>query len=637
MQIGNQVIRSYDTNIRENVRAEQTSSTGNAGKVSSDVQGLSEGSVFRGEIVDISGEKVTISTENKGEIMARLQADIELGVGDEMLFSVKENNATQVLIKPLFDSIQTAQSKVLERALDGANLSPTEKNFSAAKELMEAGMPLDKANMVKLLSQSMKYEGTSMHTLASLNKMGIPVTAENIAQFERYESFTHQLSGDIEQTADSMADFVKSMPADMDGKELLNVAKELTNIISSNMDNTAEVNPNVAGKEALVSEGNVLENAQGEGSAQVKAGDALLTEGSMQTAEGGVQVSGQEGNISATDNMIKTPEGQSAANMVTGAEQNVGDKGAEVPDKQAQITDALKAAFNASEGVADKAESARSLTETVVDNTNLSKEEASNLNTMLKNADVPSEQIKQMFERSTSSTQLVNKMLDAVNSSDKNGHAIKSLLSSNEFKKLFSDMIQKEFSLNPSEMKDPKEIENLYNRIIRQTEAFENTINAKGGDSGNMHQNSQNMQQNMQFMEQLNNQMIYAQMPLKLNNQNANSELYVYADKRKLAGKRDDISVMLHLDMDHLGATDVKVTLTGTNVNARFYLNDKESVEIVANNMGQLADKLAERGFTLTNEVVKRESSEPANKVVNEFIDSNAERSIKRFTFDAKT
>ena len=144
------------------------------------------------------------------------------------------------------------------------------------------------------------------------------------------------------------------------------------------------------------------------------------------------------------------------------------------------------------------------------------------------------------------------------------------------------------------------------------------------------------MRQNMQFMDQINQQMIYAQMPLKLNNQNANSELYVYADKRKLAQKKDGISVILHLDMDHLGSTDVHVTLTGTNVNARFYLDDQTSVDIVAENITQLAKQVSDRGFSLTNEVIKRQPQESINKVVDEIIDENAERSIKRYTFDAR-
>ena len=145
------------------------------------------------------------------------------------------------------------------------------------------------------------------------------------------------------------------------------------------------------------------------------------------------------------------------------------------------------------------------------------------------------------------------------------------------------------------------------------------------------------MRQNMQFMNELNQQMIYAQMPIKLSNKQANSELFVYADKRKLQQKKDGISVMLHLDMDHLGATDVKVTLTGSNVHARFYLNDQDSVDIITEHMDQLARQLADRGFSLTNEVVKRQPQESINKVVDEIIDENAERSIKRFTFDART
>ena len=186
-------------------------------------------------------------------------------------------------------------------------------------------------------------------------------------------------------------------------------------------------------------------------------------------------------------------------------------------------------------------------------------------------------------------------------------------------------------------MKDPKEINDLYNKILKQSKAFEDAVASNGGDSGRFNQSSQNMRQNMQFMEQLNNQMLYAQMPLKLSSQYANSELYVYADKRKLMEQKDGISVMLHLDMDHLGMTDIKVTLTGTNVNARFYLNDQESVDIIADNMGQLAEKLAERGFNLTDEVIRRTPQESVNMVVDEIIDENAERSIKRYTFDMRT
>lgn len=186
MQIGNRILGSYDMHLQENAKTEN--SRANQAQSSADISGLKEGTVFKGEILDITGEKVTIALDNQAKLSARLQGEVELGVGDQLLFSVKENTASQILIKPMFDSLYSAQTQVLEKALDMAGLSPTEKNFSAAKELMEAGMPVDKNSMVKLLSQSMKFPGASMQTLAALNKMNIPVTEANIAQYERYQN-----------------------------------------------------------------------------------------------------------------------------------------------------------------------------------------------------------------------------------------------------------------------------------------------------------------------------------------------------------------------------------------------------------------------------------------------------------------
>ena len=151
MQIGHRILGSYDTQIQENVKTgnSQAAEQPNQAKSSVDLSGLKEGAVFKGEVLNILGEKVTIALENKAQLFARLQPGVELGVGDQLLFSVKENNASQILIKPMFDSLYSAQTQVLEKALDMAGLSPTEKNFSAAKELMEAGLPIDKGNMVK--------------------------------------------------------------------------------------------------------------------------------------------------------------------------------------------------------------------------------------------------------------------------------------------------------------------------------------------------------------------------------------------------------------------------------------------------------------------------------------------------------
>lgn len=584
MQIGHRILGSYDTQIQENVKTEnsQMAEQSNQAKSSVDISRLKEGAVFKGEVLNILGEKVTIALENKAQLFARLQPGVELGVGDQLLFSVKENNASQILIKPMFDSLYSAQTQVLEKALDMAGLSPTEKNFSAAKELMEAGLPIDKGNMVKLLSQSMKFEGTSMQTLVALNKMNIPVTDANIAQYERYQNYSHQLAGDISQAANAMAAFSGAVPDGASANTLLSLADQVLDIFmpetleEDNADVTAETEQ-------------VAENAKGEAAASVNAA-----------------VQGKEGAVTAHE--------------IAAQQEKNGSVKADIPVNELQKDTEKQAETGAS--IAQKA--------------GLTKGEVSNLSNLLGKAGISDEQIQMTLNRSNSQEELLKNMIQTLSASGSSETAIRNILDSNEFKKLFSDVIKKNWSLNPKDMKDAKEIEDLYNKILRQGKAFEDAVSSKGGDAKNFNQNFQNMRQNMQFMEQLNNQMIYAQMPLKLSNQNANSELYVYADKRKLMEKKDGISVMLHLDMDHLGTTDVKVTLTGTNVNARFYLNDQQSVDIVTDNMEQLARQLADRGFSLTNEVVKRQPQDSINKVVDEIIDENAERSIKRYTFDAR-
>ena len=583
MQIGQRFVTGYENNVSEQIRTRQGASVEQsaAGKLSADISALKEGEVFRGEILDIVGDKVTISLEDQAKLMARLQAGVELGVGDRLLFSVKENTANQVVIKPVFDSLYSAQTQVLEKALDIAGLSPTEKNFTVAKELMDAGMPVDKGSMVTILSQSMKFEGTSLQTLVSMNKMQIPVTAENIAQFERYENLQHSLTGDIAATAESVADFASAFPQGTDGQTMLQIAGTIS--------------------ELFVPE---TEFADME---QVQSAVADITENIADSAETDIPHDMASDTEDASHIMKNTmTSGQPAITETeTGANE--------------QMMNKTISSF------VGKAE------------TNLSETQFQTVAKALTQAGVPDTEVSGLFQNASSEGDLFQNMLHTLQTSNLPDFALQNLFQDASLKDLMSEIVKKAFSIDPKKMKDPKEIDDLYETVLKNTKSFEDAVASHGGNTKGFQQSFQNMRQNMQFMEQLNHQMIYAQMPVRLSNKQTNSELYVYADKRKLQQKKDGISVMLHLDMDHLGATDVKVTLTGSNVHARFYLNDQDSVDIVADNMNMLAKQLADRGFSLTNEVVKRQPQESINKVVDEVIDENAEKSIKRYTFDART
>lgn len=582
MQIGQRFVTGYENNVSEQIRTRQGANVEQsaAGKLSADISALKEGEVFRGEILDIVGDKVTISLEDQAKLMARLQAGVELGVGDRLLFSVKENTANQVVIKPVFDSLYSAQTQVLEKALDLAGLSPTEKNFTVAKELMDAGMPVDKGSMVTILSQSMRFEGTSLQTLVSMNKMQIPVTAENITQFERYENLQHSLTGDIAATAESVADFASAFPQGTDGQTMLQIAGTIS--------------------ELFVPQAESMDAEQGQSAI------ADMTDNMTDTAESDIP----------HDMASDTEDAHIMKNTMTSGQPAITEA---VTGTNDRIMNKMIASF------VGKAE------------TNLSEEQFQNVAKALTQAGVPETEVSRLFQNASSEGNLFQNMIHTLQTGSLPDAALQNFFQDASLKDLMSEIVKKAFSVDPKKMKDPKEIDDLYETILKNTRSFEDAVASHGGNTKGFQQSFQNMRQNMQFMEQLNHQMIYAQMPVRLSNKQTNSELYVYADKRKLQQKKDGISVMLHLDMDHLGATDVKVTLTGSNVHARFYLNDQDSVDIVADNMNTLAKQLADRGFSLTNEVVKRQPQESINKVVDEVIDENAEKSIRRYTFDART
>lgn len=587
MNIGTHLVNNFDGGIQGRVQSEQTKETGNANaaRAVSNLTGLKEGTVFKGEILDITGDKVTIELEHQEKMQARLQDGVELGVGDRLLFSVKENHNNQVLIKPLFDSLYSAKTQMLEKILDAAKLSPTERNFTAVKELMDAGMPVDKGSIVKILSQNMKFEGTSLQTLVSLNKMNIPVTAENIAQYERYQNYNHQLSGDIAKTIGSITDFINAMPKDLSAKNLLSLTDDILDIFSQDVEQAG-----------IADEAAFLERIGKNGTSDVRnAGDMTVLEGEMET--------------SGYDEFLLKEQAKDAVMQMNAMEETV-ENSPKDTDRQKLGEQAEKLGVN--------------------------KEVLQDFSYVLQKSGMSLEQIRTIFQNANSLEGLLEMVTKTLADNGAEASAVCMVAGSEGFKDMLSDIIKNGWSLNPKTMKSPKEIDELYEKMTKQSRAFEEAISARGGDTGQFQQNSQNMRQNMSFIEQLNNQMIYAQLPLKLSNQNVNSELYVYADKRKLAEKKDGISVMLHLDMDYLGMTDIKVTLTGNNVNARFYLNDQKSVEIMTENMKQLESKLKERGFSLTNEVVKRQPAESINKVVDEIVDENAEKSIKRYTFDVK-
>ena len=219
--------------------------------------------------------------------------------------------------------------------------------------------------------------------------------------------------------------------------------------------------------------------------------------------------------------------------------------------------------------------------------------------------------------------------------------SLKDLLSGESYNKILGEVIKDKFTLNPKDMENAKEIDELYQKMYDKAgklmETFSGSANHEAAD--NMSQAAKSMQQRLDFMQNLNNMYAYAQLPVKLDQNQMNSDLYVYMNKRNMKSSKEEVSALLHLDMDHLGATDVHVSLHGTNVHTRFYVEDEISAKIIDEHMTMLEKAINENGFNLTNEVITREPAlaTSPNMVVKEMLGDDLEKSVKRYSFDMRT
>ena len=135
-------------------------------------------------------------------------------------------------------------------------------------------------------------------------------------------------------------------------------------------------------------------------------------------------------------------------------------------------------------------------------------------------------------------------------------------------------------------------------------------------------------------METLNDMFSYVQLPVKLANQNIHSELFVMTDKKKLAQDKENINVLLRLEMEHLGLIDVKIKKSGNVIDANFQLPNKMDVDLFKTNMEHLEYALLEKGF-LFNGTADHKVEEM--DIVKDFIErDSSDMLMKRYTFDIR-
>jgi len=216
--------------------------------------------------------------------------------------------------------------------------------------------------------------------------------------------------------------------------------------------------------------------------------------------------------------------------------------------------------------------------------------------------------------------------------------AVKDVLTNDTFKQVLSTKLSEQFTLKPEDVAKEGKVEELYRRILENTsKALELAENTTGNPT--TIRAAQNLNDNVTFMNQINEMMAYVQLPLKMSEENAHGDLYVYTNKKKLAEKDGDYSALLHLDMDYLGPMDVYVKLNQQKVSTHFYMQDEDTLSFIEANIHLLSERLNRKGYQMSSSVSVKETSE-MKSMAEAFLTSDEEATpppiLSSFSFDVR-
>ena len=214
--------------IADNSRV-QTPNNANTEQVNRQIRALVPGQTLRGEVVSREGNNAQIRLLQDVLVDAKVDADIRLELGQNITFQVKNNGQT-LNLSPLFTNMAT-EGTVL-KALDMASLPVNENTVAMTKQLMDAGLPIDKNTLQQIWHESNAFPDAEILDLVNLHKVELSVTEENITQMASYRNLTHQLTAGIAETGESLTNMLQGLVESGDIEQAATIYSEVLELLA---------------------------------------------------------------------------------------------------------------------------------------------------------------------------------------------------------------------------------------------------------------------------------------------------------------------------------------------------------------------------------------------------------------------
>lgn len=449
---------------------------------------LLAGDTVTGVVNSMKDNQVILSLPNGENLFARLAQGAQVQLGQSMTFQVQENKGNFVALKPLFGDAQ--QMVLVQKALEAAGLSANESNMAIVQELLARNMSIDAAMLNEMVKNNLKFPNASLDTMANLVKLNIPVTQENIEQYEAYTHYERNMAGQLDSLPSALSDTLTQLT----GQDPVQAGTFLKNVTVALYEGLPQE------MQAGLSE-TMPQDAVREGLAQ------KITETFNDTPQAG--------------------QAQARAEQIT-------EGNATVKETLSQLADLIAGTKNTPDDTQAVGQTEKKLTQ---------------------------------------------------------------LLASKELGQLLKGQIEETLYLKPQMADSEESIKGFYKRVRSSLEAVSKETQ-KAAEGSALSANLNEIKSNIDFMNDLNRNMTYFQMPVRFSEGTGNGELYVFTNKKTLHNNPENVSALLHLDMEHLGSVDVYVKLAGKNVTTNFCLEDSETLDFVYDHIDRLNARLEALGYT---------------------------------------
>lgn len=561
------------------------------------VREMTVGNVFEGTVNDIKNGTVTLGLANGQTVQARIAAGVQLAVGQAMFFQVKSNDGTTVEIRPYTNG--NLNNPTLLKALDAAGIPAEPRMIDMVNSMMEEQMSIGRESLMDMARSISAYPDADIKSLVLMHKLDIPMSEEFIQQFENYKSDQAAITSQFDDVLESIGKLYQN--ENLSETEALELGSRIYQVLKQegSLDASAIVKEGVqkgSWSPVELQEGAIQEGTSELAATEITGTELAEAETIEETLDGVTVNSGEE--AASEENAAQVSEEKTSSDAQGVQYYARGSVGALFTEGQMKDFSILLKEFPQLAG--SKLFTAEG-----------------NLNGNLSTGAFLKE---------------LHQALDEI--MGLTGGSAKKLFSGKEYQKVLEYEVKQQWTLKPEEIKGDA-VKHLYEKMEKQMQKMQELVQESGQSNTSLAKAVSNLQGNIEFMNQINNAYHYVQIPLRMSNQNAHGDLFVYTNKSGVDRPDGELSAFLHLDMDNLGATDVSVRMKDRKVHTNFYLEDEKSYDLIEEHMAELMQRLQEKGYSCTVQV---ENQFRKKNLVEDFMQQEHPSAgiLHRYSFDMR-